>query len=138
MKKNSRGRHGSYAMKKTYYYTIPVWLYSVWEYYKRNRDEREVGKLSRDYPLYYYTVLYRKWGNRYPEILLQNGRSYIMHSCRVQVLNLSQLEYASTPVVHKKYYDLRVFFIIYYKVSGKDKTQEEFTIGQNVVLLFFL
>lgn len=28
---------------------------------------------------------------------------------RVQVLNLSQLEYASTPVVHKKYYDLRAF-----------------------------
>lgn len=64
--------------------------------------------------------------------------AFMSLACRVQVLNLSQLEYASTPVVHKKYYDLRVFFIIYYKVSGKDKTQEEFTIGQNVDLLFFL
>lgn len=49
-------------------------------------------------------------------------------ACRVQVLNLSQLEYASIPVVHKKYYDLRAFFIIYNKVSDKDKTQEEFII----------
>jgi len=59
-------------------------------------------------------------------------------ACRVQVLNLSQLEYASTPMVHKKYYDSRAFFIIYYKMPDKDKTQEEFTIGQNVLLLFFI
>jgi len=30
--------------------------------------------------------------------------------------------------LHKKYYDRLAIFIIYYKVSGKDKTQKEFIV----------